>query len=177
MKRLAIGLAMALPCLVSGVAQAAEISGGIVRVGVLNDISGIFQETNGMGSVEAARMAAEDFNGGAKGIKVEIVYDDHQNNADVGQAIARKWLEIEGVDAIVDVPNSAVGLAINTLLRDSPMTLLASPTARADLNRTPRSPNTIQWFNDPWATGNPTAAAMMSGGAKSWYFVTVDYAF
>ena len=98
----------------------AQISGDVVRVGVLNDISGIFQDTNGMGSVEAARMAAEDFNGGGKNIKVEIVYADHQNKADVGSAIARKWLDVDGVDAIVDVPNSAVGLTINSLLRDTP---------------------------------------------------------
>ena len=97
----------------------AEISDNVVRVGVLNDISGIFQDTNGMGSVEAARMAAEDFNGGGKNIKVEIVYADHQNKADVGSAIARKWLEVDKVDAIVDVPNSAVGLTINSLLRDT----------------------------------------------------------
>ena len=74
----------------------AEISDNVVRVGVLNDISGIFQDTNGMGSVEAARMAAEDFNGGGKNIKVEIVYADHQNKADVGSAIARKWLDVDG---------------------------------------------------------------------------------
>src|SRR5436190_15268081 len=132
MKRFGMGLAIALPCLVSGVAHA-EISGGIVRVGVLNDISGIFQDTNGMGSVEAARMAAEDFNGGGKGIKVEIVYADHQNKADVGSAIARKWLDVDGVDAIVDVPNSAVGLTINSLVRDSKLTFLASSTASSDL--------------------------------------------
>lgn len=109
MRGFRIGLALALACAAGSVR--AEISGGVVRVGVLNDISGIFQDTNGMGSVEAARMAAEDFNGGGKGIKVEIVYADHQNKADVGSAIARKWLDVEGVDAIVDVPNSAVGLA------------------------------------------------------------------
>ena len=139
-------------------------------------ISGIFQDTNGMGSVEAARMAAEDFNGGGKNIKVEIVYADHQNKADVGQAIARKWLDVEGVDAIVDVPNSAVGLSINSLLRDSRMTFLASSTASSDLTGKACSPNTIQWVNDAWATGNTTAAAMMARGGKDWYFVTVDYA-
>src|SRR3954471_11066238 len=120
-------LALALSCVAFEPARA-EISDNVVRVGVLNDISGIFQDTNGMGSVEAARMAAEDFNGGAKNIKVEIVYADHQNKADVGSAIARKWLDIEGVDAIVDVPNSAVGLTINSLVRDSRMTFLASST-------------------------------------------------
>ena len=119
MKVCRFGLALALSCATWSAARA-EISDNVVRVGVLNDISGIFQDTNGMGSVEAARMAAEDFNGGGKNIKVEIVYADHQNKADVGSAIARKWLDVEGVDAIVDVPNSAVGLTINSLLRDTP---------------------------------------------------------
>src|SRR6187551_3951454 len=154
----------------------AEISDNVVKVGVLNDISGVFQDTNGMGSVEAARMAAEDFNGGGKGIKVEIVYADHQNKADVGQAIARKWLDVEAVDAIVDVPNSAVGLSINALLRDSRMTFLASSTASSDLTGKACSPNTIQWVNDAWATGNTTAAAMMARGGKDWYFLTVNFA-
>src|ERR1700737_1817105 len=96
-------LALALSCAAWGTARA-EISDNVVRVGVLNDISGIFQDTNGMGSVEAARMAAEDFNGGAKNIKVEIVYADHQNKADVGSAIARKWLDGDKGDDIWDGP-------------------------------------------------------------------------
>jgi branched-chain amino acid transport system substrate-binding protein len=162
-------------CVTWSTAQA-EISDDMVRVGVLNDISGIFQDTNGMGSVEAARMAAEDFNGGGKNIKVEIVYADHQNKADVGSAIARKWLEVDKVDAIVDVPNSAVGLTINSLLRDSRMTFLASSTASSDLTGKACSPNTIQWVNDVWATGNATAAAMMERGGKDWYFITVNFA-
>ncbi|MBI5129991.1 MAG: ABC transporter substrate-binding protein [Rhodopseudomonas palustris] len=168
-------LGLAVSCLLCSTASA-EMSGNVVRVGVLNDISGIFQDTNGMGSVEAARMAAEDFAGGGKNIKVEIVYADHQNKADVGNAIARRWLEIEGVDAIVDVPNSSVGLSINTLLRDTKMTFLASSTASSDLTGKACSPNTIQWVNDTWATGNTTAAAMIGRGGKDWYFITVDYA-
>src|SRR5881227_1964533 len=139
-------LALALSVAVCGAAHA-EISGDVVRVGVLNDISGIFQDTNGMGSVEAARMAAEDFAGGGKNIKVEIVYADHQNKADVGSAIARKWLDVDGVDAIVDVPNSAVGLTLNSLIRDPKMTFLASSTASSDLTGKACSPNTIQWVN------------------------------
>src|ERR1041384_1806540 len=173
--RLALVLSGLLSLAGSAAAQA-QISGDIVRVGVLNDISGIFQDTNGMGSVEAARMAAEDFNGGGKGIKVEIVYADHQNKADVGSAIARKWLEVDKVDAIVDVPNSAVGLTINSLLRDTRMTFLASSTASSDLTGKACSPNTIQWVNDAWATGNSTAAAMMARGGKDWYFITVNFA-
>lgn len=168
-------LCLATACLLTTTASA-EISGNVVRVGVLNDISGIFQDTNGMGSVEAARMAAEDFAGGGKDIKVEIVYADHQNKADVGNAIARRWLDNEGVDAIVDVPNSSVGLSINTLLRGTKMTFLASSTASSDLTGKACSPNTIQWVNDTWATGNTTAAAMIERGGKDWYFITVDYA-
>jgi branched-chain amino acid transport system substrate-binding protein len=168
-------LALALSCAASGSARA-EISDNVVRIGVLNDISGIFQDTNGMGSVEAARMAAEDFDGGAKNIKVEIVYADHQNKADVGSAIVRKWLDVDKVDAVVDVPNSAVGLTVNALLRDTRMTFLASSTASSDLTGKACSPNTIQWVNDAWATGNTTAAAMMKRGGMDWYFITVNYA-
>jgi branched-chain amino acid transport system substrate-binding protein len=168
-------LALALSCAAWGSARA-EISDNVVRIGVLNDISGIFQDTNGMGSVEAARMAAEDFNGGSRKIKVEIVYADHQNKADVGSAIVRKWLDVDGVDAVVDVPNSAVGLTINSLLRNSRMTFLASSTASSDLTGKACSPNTIQWVNDAWATGNTTAAAMMARGGTDWYFITVNYA-
>ena len=171
--RFYVALARAAGC---AAPHSAEISGDVVRVGVLNDISGIFQDTNGMGSVEAARMAAEDFAGGGKNIKVEIVYADHQNKADVGNAHRARWLEIEGVDAIVDVPNSSVGLSINTLLRDTKMTFLASSTASSDLTGKACSPNTIQWVNDTWATGNTTAAAMIGRGGKDWYFITVDYA-
>ncbi|MBV8921623.1 ABC transporter substrate-binding protein [Bradyrhizobium sp.] len=168
-------LAVAVACLASAAARA-EISDNVVRIGVLNDISGIFQDTNGMGSVEAARMAAEDFGGGGKDIKVEIVYADHQNKADVGSAIVRKWLDVDKVDAVVDVPNSAVGLTINALLRDTRMTFLASSTASSDLTGKACSPNTIQWVNDVWATGNATAAAMIKRGGMDWYFVTVNFA-
>src|SRR5438309_4795908 len=99
MRGFKVGLAVALSCVASGAARA-EISDNVVRVGVLNDISGIFQDTNGMGSVEAARMAADDFAGGGKGIKVEVVYADHQNKADVGSSIVRRWLDLDHVDEI-----------------------------------------------------------------------------
>jgi branched-chain amino acid transport system substrate-binding protein len=169
-------LVAALAVAVAAAPASAEISDGVVRIGVLNDISGVFADTNGMGSVEAARMAAEDFAGGAKNIKVEIVFADHQNKPDVGAAIVRKWLDVDKVDAVVDVPNSSVGLAINSLLRDTRMAFLASATATSDLTGKACSPNTIQWVNDAWATGNSTAAAMMQRGGDSWYFLTVNYA-
>ncbi|GGC47074.1 ABC transporter substrate-binding protein [Chelatococcus reniformis] len=157
-------------------AAMAQVSDDVVRVGVLTDMSGPFQDTNGMGSVEAARMAAEDFAGGGKGIKVEVVFADHQNKPDIGSAIVRRWLDVDKVDAVVDVPNSSVGLAVNSLLRDTAMTFLASATATSDLTGKACSPNTVQWVNDAWATGNTTAAAMMQRGGDTWFFITVNYA-
>lgn len=161
---------------ISSSSAQADISGGVVRVGVLNDMSGIFQDTNGPGSVEAARMAVEDFGDGGKDLKVEIIYADHQNKPDVATAIARRWLDVEGVDAIVDVPNSAVGLALNSLLRGTKMTLLASSTATSDLTGQFCSPNTVQWVNDTWASARATTSAMAKRGGKSWYFLTANFA-
>ena len=163
--------------LVAGAGYAhAEISGGVVKVGVLNDASGVFQDTNGPGSVEAAKMAAEDFAGGGKNIKVEIVSADHQNKADVGSAIVRRWIDVEGVDAIVDVPNSAVGLAVNALIRGTKMTFLASSTASSDLTGKDCSPNTVQWVTDTWSIAHSTTAPVLARGDNSWYFLTVNYA-
>lgn len=157
-------------------AAVADISDGVVRVGVLNDTSGVFQDTNGPGSIEAARMAAEDFAGGAKNIKVEIVSADHQNKPDVGSAIVRRWLDVEKVDAVVDVPNSAVGLAVNALVRGTPMTFLASSTASSDLNGKDCSPNTVQWVWDTWSIAHTTASTVLGRGGDTWYFITVNYA-
>ncbi len=154
----------------------AEISGGVVKIGVLNDASGVFQDTNGPGSVEAAKMAAEDFAGGGKNIKVEIVSADHQNKADVGSAIVRRWIDVDGVDAIVDVPNSAVGLAVNELIRGTKMTFLASSTASSDLTGKACSPNTVQWVTDTWSIAHSTTAPVLARGGDSWYFLTVNYA-
>lgn len=174
MKRVCFGL---VAWLLAGLGQAqAQISDGVVRIGVLNDLSGVFQDTNGPGSVVAARLAAEDFAGGGRGIRVEVVQADHQNRADVGSAIARRWLDQEGVDAIVDVPNSAVGLAVNTVARGTRMTFLASSTATSDLTGRACSPNTVQWVTDSYAIGRTAARAMLQRGGDTWYFLTVDYA-
>jgi branched-chain amino acid transport system substrate-binding protein len=162
--------------LFAGGAARAEISDNIVRVGVLNDATGIFQDTNGPGSVEAAKMAAEDFAATHPAIKVEIVSGDHQNKADVGVSIARRWMELDKVDAIVDVPNSGVGLAVNALLRGSHVTYLASSTASSDLTGKACSPNTIQWVTDTWSIAHSAPAAALQQGGDSWFFITVDYA-
>ena len=154
----------------------AQISDNVVRVGVLNDISGVFQDYNGPGSVTAARMAAEDFMARHPAIRVEIVSGDHQNRPDVGSALVRRWRDQDGVDAVVDVPNSAVGLAVNTLLRDSRVAFLASSTATSDLTGVACSPNTVQWVTDTWAIGRASAGAMLARGGQSWFFLQVDFA-
>jgi branched-chain amino acid transport system substrate-binding protein len=168
--------ALAAALLLATGAARAEISDGVVRIGVLNDISGVFRDYNGPGSVEAARMAAEDFAGGGKGIRVEVIAGDHQNKADIGSALVRRWLDLDSVDAVVDVPNSAVGLAVNEALRNSRAAFLASSTASSDLTGRACSPNTVQWVTDTWAIAHSTAAAMLRQGGDSWYFLAVDYA-
>ena len=177
MYRRSLFAALCAPCLIAPAGFArAEISDGLVRIGVLNDTSGVFQDYNGPGSIEAARMAAEDFAGGGKGIKVEIVSGDHQNKPDVGSSIVRKWLDVDKVDAIVDLPNSGVALAVNTIVRGTKMTMLASSTASSDLTGKACSPNLVQWVTDAWSISHSTSGAMMERGGDSWYFVTVNYA-
>ncbi|HWK64226.1 MAG TPA: ABC transporter substrate-binding protein [Rhizobiaceae bacterium] len=148
-----------------------------VKLGVLNDRSGIYADIAGEGSVIAARMAAEDYKASEKGINVEIVSADHQNKPDVGSSIARKWYDTEGVDVILDVPTSSVALAINEITREKNKIFLASGPATSELTGKACSPNTIHWTYDTWALANGTGKAMVEQGGKTWFFVTADYAF
>src|SRR5207302_11003545 len=131
----------------AGTAQA-QVSDGVIKIGVLNDQAGLYADLAGQGSVVAARMAVEDFGAEKKGMKVEIVSADHQNKPDVGSSIARQWLDVDKVDVIVDVPNSGVALALNQIVRDKGKALLVSGAATADLTGKARSPNTIHRPND-----------------------------
>jgi branched-chain amino acid transport system substrate-binding protein len=156
----------------------AQIPDNIIRVGVLNDMSGPYADLSGKGSVIAAQMAAEDFaaEAGPHAPKVIILSADHQNKADIGAAIARGWVDQEGVDAVVDVPNSAVALAVNQVMRDKDRAFLASSTATSDLTGSQCAPTTVQWTFDTWALANGTAAALIREGGKSWYFIASDNA-
>jgi branched-chain amino acid transport system substrate-binding protein len=155
----------------------AEISDGVVRIGVLNDQSSLYADAAGPGSVLAAQMAVEDFGPLGPGIKVEVVSADHQNKPDVGSAIVRRWLDVDGVDAIVDVPNSGVALAVNEIVRGSKHAFLASSTASSDLTGKFCSPNTVQWTFDTWSIANATVKSVAQRGGSSWFFLTADYAF
>ena len=156
---------------------AAEISDGVVKIGVLNDQSSLYADLAGQGSVVAARMAVEDFGAAAKGLKVEIIFADHQNKADVGSQIARQWYDAEKVDMIMDVPNSGVALAVNQITRDKGKAFIVSSAASSDLTGKACSPNTIHWTYDTWALANGTGNAVVKTGGDTWFFITADYAF
>ena len=155
----------------------AQISGNVVRIGVLNDQSSLYADITGQGSVVAARMAVEDFGGKVAGVPVEVVFADHQNKPDVGTSLARQWLERDGVDAIVDVPTSSVALAVNEVVRQLNGVLLNSGAASADLTGKACSPNTVHWTYDTWALANGTGKAVVQAGGDTWFFLTSDYAF
>jgi branched-chain amino acid transport system substrate-binding protein len=156
---------------------AAQISDGVVKIGVLSDMSSLYADLAGQGSVVAARLAVEDFGAAKKGLKVEIVSADHQNKADIGSQVARQWYDADKVDVIVDTPNSAVALAVNQITRDKGRAFLVSGAASSDLTGKACSPNTIHWTYDTWALANGTGSAIVKTGGDSWFFITADYAF
>ena len=163
--------------LLAAAPAAAQISDNVIKIGVLNDQSSLYADLSGQGSVVAARMAVEDFGADKKGIKVEILSADHQNKADVGSNIARQWLDVDKVDLIVDVPNSAVALAVNQIVKEKGKAFLVSGAATSDLTGKACSPNTIHWTYDTWSLANGTGSAIVKTGGDTWFFLTADYAF
>jgi branched-chain amino acid transport system substrate-binding protein len=170
-------LVLAAVVLVAAGPAAAQMSDGVIKIGVLNDQSSLYADLAGQGSVVAARMAVEDYGAAAKGLKVEIIFADHQNKADVGSAIARQWYDVDKVDVIVDVPNSGVALAINQITREKAKAFLVSSAASSDLTGKACSPNTVHWTYDTWALANSTGNAITKTGGDTWFFITADYAF
>jgi branched-chain amino acid transport system substrate-binding protein len=156
----------------------AQISDGIVKIGVLNDMSGLYADITGPGSVVAAKMAVEDYLKSSKSsLKVEIVSADHQNKADIGSNIARQWYDTDKVDMIIDVPTSSVALAISQVSREKGKIHVNTGAATADLTGKACSPNTIHWLYDTWMLANGTGKAVVQHGGTSWFFLTADYAF
>ncbi len=161
----------------AGMAQA-QISDNVVKIGVLNDMSGIYADIAGPNSVVAARMAVEDFLKTSKsGLKVEVVSADHQNKPDVGSNIARQWYDKDGVDAIFDVPTSSVALAVSQITREKGKAFINSGAGTADLTGKACSPNTVHWTYDTWMLAHGTGSAIVKNGGDSWFFLTADYAF
>ncbi len=155
----------------------AQISDGIIKIGVMNDMSGLYADIAGPGSVTAAKMAVEDFGAAKKGMKVEVVGADHQNKPDVGSSIANQWYDVDKVDAIFDVPTSSVALAVSEITRKKGKAFLVSGAATSDLSGKACSPNTIHWTYDTWMLANGTGTAIVKTGGDTWFFLTADYAF
>ncbi|NIM40542.1 MAG: ABC transporter substrate-binding protein [Hydrogenophaga sp.] len=170
-------LATAAAALLTAGAAQAQISDGVVKIGVMNDMSGLYADIGGPGSVLAARMAVEDYTATNKGLKVEVVSADHQNKPDVGSTVARTWYDVEKVDAIFDVPTSSVALAINQVTKEKGKAFVNTGAASSDLTGKQCSPNTVHWLYDTWMLANGTGSAIVKTGGDTWFFLTADYAF
>jgi branched-chain amino acid transport system substrate-binding protein len=176
MRNLLLG-AVAATALTIGAAGAQGISGDVVKIGVLSDMSSLYADVGGPGSVAAAELAVKDFGGTVAGKKIEIVKGDHQNKPDVGSSIVRQWVDSEGVDAVADVPTSSVALAVQQVLKDKGKAFLMSGPASSDLTGKACSPTGVHWTYDTYALAHGTGSALVKQGGDSWYFLTADYAF
>jgi len=168
------GFAFAAAALIAGAAHAQPID---VKIGVLTDMSSLYADTTGPGSVVAAQMAVKDFDPAAHGMNVQVISADHQNKPDIGANIARQWFDVDHVDAIVDVPNSGVALAVNEVVREKNKVFLVSGAAISDLTGPKCSPNTVHWTYDTWMLANSTGKSVVKTGGDTWFFLTSDYAF
>src|ERR1700727_603508 len=172
--RLIATLALAAAAALTSAAQAEDLT---VKLGVLTDMSSLYADIGGQGSVLAAKMAIADFDPAAHGMKVELITAVHLNNPAVGANIAKQWIDVDHVDAILDVPTSSVALAVNEVVRDKNKVFLVSGAAISDLTGTKCSPNTVHWTYDTWMLAHSTAGALVKTGGDSWFFLTSDYAF
>ena len=170
------GLVALAGLLAAGAAQA-QISDGVVKIGVLNDMSSLYADIGGKGSVLAAQMAVEDFGGKVLDQPIEVISGDHQNKPDIGAGLARKWIDTEHVDTIVDVPTSSVALAVQEVTREKKRVFLMSGPATSDLTGKACSPYGFQWTYDTYALAHGTGGAMVKQGGDTWFFITADYAF
>ncbi len=148
-----------------------------IKIGVMNDMSGVYADYQGVGSVIAARLAVQDFGSTLNGRPIEVVSGDHQNKADIGASMAREWFDRDGIDVIVDVPNSAIALAVSDIAREKNKAFIASGGVTSELTGGRCSPNTVQWTFDNWSLAYGLVQAVIATGGDSWFFLTSDYAF
>ncbi len=172
MKRL-IGLAALSAAFACGTAQAQTT----VKVGVLSDMSSLYSDIGGPGSVAAAKMAIADFTAKNPGVKVELVSGDHQNKPDIGSQLANQWFDVDKVDLIIDTPNSGVALAVSQIASTKNKVFVVSGAAASDLTGPKCNANTVHWTYDTWMLANGTGKALVKTGGDTWFFLTADYAF
>ena len=177
MKSLAAAFAAGLAFAACSGAANAQISDDVVKIGVLTDMSSLYADATGKGSLAAVEMAVADYGGKVKGKPVQVISADHQNKPDVGVNIARNWYDNEKVDAIFDVPTSSVALPISALTREKNKININSGGGSSDITGVACSPNTVHWTYDTYALSNVAGKAMVQRGEDSWFFITADYAF
>jgi len=175
--RLPFAAASCVAALLAAASANAQISDDVVKIGVLTDMSSLYSDATGEGSVIAAEMAAADFGGKVKGKPIEVIFADHQNKPDVGSNIARAWYDTDKVDTIVDVPTSSIALAVQKITQEKDKVFLMSGPGSSDLTGPACSPNGIHWTYDTYALSHVAGKAMVERGENSWFFITADYAF
>src|ERR1700691_437934 len=155
-----------------------NVSGGVVKIGVLTDMSGLYSDIGCQGGIESAKMAIEDYKAQAKpSFNIELVSADHQNKADIGSNKAREWFDTQGVDMITDVLNSAVGLAVAKVAGEKKRILMDTGAASSRLTNEDCNPYTVHYVYDTYALANGTGTAVTKNGGDTWFFLTADYAF
>jgi branched-chain amino acid transport system substrate-binding protein len=169
-----LGLAALAAVLLCGTANAQEVK---VKIGVLSDMSSLYADIGGPGSVAAAKLAIADFTKANPNVKVELVTGDHQNKPDIGSQLANQWFDVDKVDMIIDVPNSGVALAVSQVAANKNKLFIVSGAAASDLTGPKCNANTVHWTYDTWMLANGTGSAMVKTGGDSWFFLTADYAF
>lgn len=170
-------LGLILVALTVPTAAQAQVSGDAVKIGVLTDMAGVTADVTGKGSLVAAEMAVREIGGTVLGKPVQVVSADHQHKPDIGTGVARQWFDVDGVDAIVDVPNSGVALAIQGLAREKRRIVLYSGAGTTALTNEQCSPFGVHWTYDTYAVSHGTASAVVKAGGNSWFFLAADYAF
>jgi len=160
--------------LACGTAQAQQIN---VKIGVMSDMSSLYADIGGPGSVAAAKVAVADFQKANPNVKVELISGDHQNKPDIGSQIVNQWFDVEKVDMIIDVPNSGVALATSQIVNQKNKVFVVSGAASSDLSGSKCNGNTVHWTYDTWMLANGTGKALVKTGGDSWFFLTADYAF
>jgi branched-chain amino acid transport system substrate-binding protein len=164
-------------CSASAAAQNGQVSDGVVRIGLIEDMSGVYADITGNGAVTAAQMAVEDFGGKVLGLPIEIVFADHQNKPDIGAAVARKWFDTDKVDAILDVASSSPALAVLEIAKEKKKIITLSSPGSTRITNEVCGPYVVHWAYDTFAIANSTGKALVSQGFDTWYFVAADYAF
>jgi len=177
MNRTAATLVASLALAFSSGAAHAQISDDVVKIGVLTDMSSLYSDATGKGSLAAVQMAVADFGGKVKGKPIEVVSGDHQNKPDVGVNIARNWIDNDKVDSVFDVPTSSVALAVSTLLTEKNKIFMNSGAGSSDLTGKACSPIFVHYTYDTYALSNVAGRAMVKRGEDTWFFITADYAF